>query len=38
MQQPGLRWTADRKSGANQAEESLTGSMGFARADEVIPF
>lgn len=27
---PGLRWTADRPSGAAQAEGSLTGSMGFA--------
>ena len=35
-QQPGLRWLADRKSGADQAEGSLTGSMGFAsKADGV---
>src|SRR3954470_11095891 len=29
MGQPGLRWLADRKNGADQAESSLTGSMGF---------
>src|SRR4051812_15815727 len=29
MSQPGLRWLADRKNGADQAESSLTGSMGF---------
>jgi cytochrome c peroxidase len=28
--QPSLRWLGDRKSGADQAEGSLTGSMGFA--------
>lgn len=37
MLQPGLRWTADRKSGTHQAERSLTGSMGFAQAEDVIP-
>jgi cytochrome c peroxidase len=37
MLQPALRWTADRKSGAHQAEKSLTGSMGFAQADDVLP-
>jgi cytochrome c peroxidase len=35
MHQPHLRWTGDRKSGAHQAEKSLTGSMGFANADDV---
>lgn len=30
MTQAGLRWTADRPSGAAQAEGSLTGSLGFA--------
>jgi len=30
MSQPTLRWTGDRKSGAHQAEGSMTGSMGFA--------
>jgi cytochrome c peroxidase len=35
MLQPHLRWTGDRKSGAHQAEKSLTGSMGFANADDV---
>lgn len=34
--QPSLRWTGDRRSGAHQAEKSLTGSMGFAKADDVI--
>lgn len=29
MGQPTLRWLGDRKSGADQAESSLTGSMGF---------
>src|SRR5262249_52592876 len=28
-QHPGLRWLADRKTGAEQAEGSLTGSLGF---------
>jgi cytochrome c peroxidase len=35
MHQPHLRWTGDRKSGAHQAEKSLTGSMGFANVDDV---
>ncbi|QJR15050.1 cytochrome-c peroxidase [Usitatibacter palustris] len=30
MGQPTLRWLGDRKTGADQAEGSLTGSMGFA--------
>jgi cytochrome c peroxidase len=30
MGQPSLRWLGDRKTGAEQAEGSLTGSMGFA--------
>lgn len=30
MGQPSLRWLGDRKDGAEQAEGSLTGSMGFA--------
>jgi cytochrome c peroxidase len=30
MRQPTLRWLGDRKTGADQAEGSLTGSMGFA--------
>jgi cytochrome c peroxidase len=37
MLQPSLRWTGDRKSGAHQAEKSLTGSMGFASPDAVVP-
>ncbi len=36
MLQPYLRWTGDRKSGAHQAEKSLTGSMGFASVDDVM--
>lgn len=35
--QPTLRWTGDRKSGAHQAEKSLTGSMGFSAAEDVVP-
>lgn len=30
MSQPTFRWLGDRKTGADQAEGSLTGSMGFA--------
>src|SRR5437588_6723612 len=33
MTQPALRWLGDRKSGADQAESSLTGSMGFGSKD-----
>ena len=33
MSQPMLRWLADRKTGADQAESSLVGSMGFASKD-----
>jgi cytochrome c peroxidase len=29
MAQPTLRWLGDRKTGADQAESSMTGSMGF---------
>jgi cytochrome c peroxidase len=29
LSQPTLRWLADRKTGADQAESSLTGSLGF---------
>lgn len=36
MLQPSLRWTGDRKSGTHQAERSLTGSMGFTNASDVI--
>jgi cytochrome c peroxidase len=34
--QPKLRWTGDRVSGADQAERSLTGSMGFAEPADVV--
>jgi len=37
MLQPALRWTGDRKSGAHQAERSLTGSMGFTNVTAVLP-
>jgi len=37
MLQPALRWIGDRKSGAHQAEKSITGSMGFGSADAVVP-
>jgi cytochrome c peroxidase len=30
MGQPSMRWLGDRKNGAEQAEGSLTGSLGFA--------
>lgn len=35
--QPMLRWIGDRKDAAHQAEKSLTGSMGFAKSEDVIP-
>jgi cytochrome c peroxidase len=35
--QPSLRWYGDRRDGAQQAERSLTGSMGFANAADVNP-
>lgn len=34
--QPTLRWNGDRNSGAQQAEKSLTGSMGLASAHEIV--
>lgn len=37
VMQPSLRWVGDRKSGADQAEKSLTGSMGFDSATDVLP-
>jgi cytochrome c peroxidase len=37
VMQPSLRWIGDRKSGAHQAEKSLTGSMGLASAEAVVP-
>lgn len=33
MGQPALRWLSDRKTGADQAEGSLTGSLGFGSRD-----
>jgi len=36
MPLPGLRWLSDRKSGAEQAEGSMTGSMGFATKDAAV--
>lgn len=36
MLQPTLRWLGDRQSGAQQAEGSLTGSMGFATKDAAV--
>ena len=36
MGQPTLRWLGDRKNGAEQAEGSITGSMGFARKEEIV--
>jgi cytochrome c peroxidase len=37
MDQPSLRWYGDRTSGAHQAERSITGSMGFAKAEDILP-
>jgi len=36
MGQPALRWLSDRKSGADQAEGSLTGSLGFASREAAL--
>ena len=36
MALPGLRWLSDRKSGAEQAEGSMTGSMGFATKNAAV--
>jgi cytochrome c peroxidase len=36
MSQPALRWLGDRRTGADQAEGSLTGSMGFASKQEGV--
>jgi cytochrome c peroxidase len=36
MSLPGLRWLSDRKTGAEQAEGSLTGSMGFKTKDDGV--
>ena len=36
MTQPMLRWLGDRKTGADQAESSMTGSMGFGSKDAGI--
>ena len=32
-----LRWLGDRANGAEQAEGSITGSMGFAAKEDVLP-
>ena len=36
MSQPSLRWLGDRKNGADQAEGSITGSMGFTTKQEMV--
>ena len=36
MTQPKLRWLSDRKDGAEQAEGSMTGSMGFATKQDAV--
>jgi cytochrome c peroxidase len=36
MTLPGLRWLSDRKTGAEQAEGSMTGSMGFKTKDDAV--
>lgn len=33
----GLRWLADRATGAAQAMGSITGSMGFAKREDILP-
>lgn len=35
--QVALRWYGDRRDGAHQAERSITGSMGFADANDIVP-
>jgi cytochrome c peroxidase len=32
-----LRWYGDRRDGAHQAERSITGSMGLAKAEDIVP-
>jgi cytochrome c peroxidase len=36
MLQPSLRWTGNRKTGAEQAERSITGSMGLASREAAV--
>jgi cytochrome c peroxidase len=36
MRQASLRWTGDRKTGADQARGSMTGSMGFPSPDAAL--
>jgi cytochrome c peroxidase len=36
LAQPKLRWLSDRKDGADQAEGSMTGSMGFASKQAAV--
>jgi cytochrome c peroxidase len=36
MGQPTMRWLGDRKTGADQAESSLTGSLGFASREAAL--
>jgi cytochrome c peroxidase len=36
MAQPKLRWLSDRRDGADQAEGSMTGSMGFASKQAAV--
>ena len=36
MNQPTLRWLGDRKTGADQAEGSMTGSMGMATKQDLV--
>ena len=37
METLGLRWLADRESGQAQAMGSITGSMGFAAREDILP-
>jgi cytochrome c peroxidase len=36
MGQPALRWLGDRNGGADQAEGSITGSMGFEAKEDIL--
>jgi cytochrome c peroxidase len=37
QEQSTLRWLGDRSNGAHQAERSITGSMGLAKATDILP-
>jgi cytochrome c peroxidase len=35
-EQPSLRWVGDRRDAAHQAERSISGSMGFPAAEDIV--